>query len=131
MGDREPDTYTSSHANDRIGGHSDEYAHAPPPGDPTLTPGLTTTVTPTFTPTQTPTPEPSSGHIAFWSSRDGVWQIYVMNGDRSGQIDLANDRGQDYLSPPCSSDGNKFVFYTRINAPQQIHIMNSDGSGRI
>ena len=53
-----------------------------------------------------------------------------MDGGRSGQINLANDRGQDYLSPPYSSDGSKFVFYIRINAPQQIYITNSDGSER-
>ena len=57
------------------------------------TPVVAPTPTPFPTPLPTPTPTlaPGGGRIVFHSSRNGSWEIYVMNADGSGQTRLTHD----------------------------------------
>ena len=70
-----------------------------------------------------------NGKIAFRSSRDGNFQIYVVNADGSGQINLSNNPVGD-VDPNWSPDGLKIVFASRRDGIDQIYVMNADGSGQ-
>jgi ABC-type branched-subunit amino acid transport system substrate-binding protein len=69
------------------------------------------------------------GTIAFRSNRTGNNEIYVMNGDGSGLINLTNDPSDDDL-PAWSPDGTRVVFCTRRDGNYEIYAMNADGSGK-
>ena len=66
--------------------------------------------------------------VAFSSDRDGDWEIYVMNADGSGQINLTNEPSSDRL-PSCSPDGARIAFTSARDGNSEIYLMNADGSG--
>jgi Tol biopolymer transport system component len=97
------------------------------------TPPLIPTATARPMPTATPAPIPMgtiSGHILFISNRDGRYDIYVMNGDGSGLVNLTKDlpsRNQDSFGfPHWSPDGKKIAFGCDDS---YICVINADGSG--
>ena len=68
-----------------------------------------------------------NGKIAFWSTRDGNAEIYVMNGDGSAQTRLTNDPSFDAY-PKWSPDGSKIVFSSSRAGPLNIYTMDADGT---
>src|SRR5437762_300811 len=72
---------------------------------------------------------PPSTKIAFWSSRDGNAEIYVMNADGSGQTPL--HYGYYNAHPTWSPDGRKIAFASDQYAEVQIVVMNADGSDAV
>jgi TolB protein len=66
-------------------------------------------------------PELKNYRIACQSNRDGQWEIYVMNGDGSGQKRLTEDGG---FFAKWSPDGRKIAY----NHGEDIYLMNADGS---
>ena len=97
-----------------------------------------------------PTWSPNGTRIAFryWPDLDGSGyggtDVYVVNVDGSGLMNLTNSSGDSsYLSPAWSPDGNKIIFSTDRSpgaTPQvgsgtfkqkQIYIINPDGSGLV
>src|SRR5947209_8224741 len=72
----------------------------------------------------------TNGKIAFDSDRTGTEQIFVMNADGSGQINLSNNGFYD-TNPSWSPDGTKIAFYSSRTSFDQIFVMNADGSGQI
>ena len=78
-------------------------------------------------PTQpTPAQEP---HIAFYTDRDGNYEIYLTNTDGTGQTNLTNNAASDQI-PAWSPDGSKIAFEsTRDGSTSEIYVMNADGSG--
>jgi TolB protein len=67
----------------------------------------------------------ANGKIVFASDRDGNREIYVMNADGSGQVNMTNNLADDE-SPAWSADGAKIAFFRECD----IYVMNADGSGQ-
>jgi pSer/pThr/pTyr-binding forkhead associated (FHA) protein/tetratricopeptide (TPR) repeat protein len=74
-------------------------------------------------------PRPGDARIAFMSSRDGNWEIYVMNADGSGLKRLTNDAAHDGL-PVWSPDGKSLAFVSNSGGSWAVWVMNSDGTRR-
>ncbi len=67
--------------------------------------------------------------IAFVTDRDGNDdEIYVMNADGTGVINLTNSAGND-SEPDVSPDGTKLAFRTERDGADEIYVMNADGTG--
>ena len=74
-----------------------------------------------------PTWSPDGRHIAFVSSRDDNFDIYVMESDGSNQRRLTNHSGPDD-SPTWSPDGRYIAFRSRRDGNSGIYVMESDGT---
>ena len=74
----------------------------------------------------------AAGQIAFYSPSDngGVGDIYVMNADGSGQVNLTNNPAEDD-GPVWSPDGTKILFHTNRDGNPEVYVMNADGSGQM
>lgn len=68
-----------------------------------------------------------NGKIAFYSNRDGDFDIYAMNADGSGVTQLTNNPADEYL-PLWSPDGTRITF-GRCVAICDVVVINADGSG--
>jgi WD40 repeat protein len=69
---------------------------------------------------------PDGARIAFTSSRDGATDIWVVNADGSGAVNLTAS-GQTEGSPSWSPDGQWIAF----SRDWEIWIMNADGTGQV
>jgi Tol biopolymer transport system component len=75
--------------------------------------------------------------IAFVSSRDGDYAIYVMAADGSGERRLTDERGdistpagvQFQTDPAWSPDGTRIAFASARDGSFDIYVMNADGTG--
>ena len=65
--------------------------------------------------------------IAFTSTRDGNWEIYVMNPDGSGLRRMTNNTFTD-VHPAWSPDGSKLAFVSNRDGNNEIYVMSADGS---
>jgi TolB protein len=65
--------------------------------------------------------------IAFYSSRSGSPQIYLMNTDGSGLQRLTDNAAKD-RSPVISPDGTQIAFGSERDGVSRIYVMNVDGS---
>jgi TolB protein len=70
---------------------------------------------------------PDGKHIAFGSSRDGDFDLYVMNADGSGVRRLTRSPGLD-MRPAWSPDGRRIAFTSNRDGRYQVYVMNADGS---
>ncbi len=90
-----------------------------------------TKVPATSTPTSTPTPEPIACTVVFETDRDGNWEIYKVNVDGSGMVNLTNHPSVDF-APAYSPNGDQIAFVSTRNSGQEkgnfIYVMNADGS---
>jgi Tol biopolymer transport system component len=82
----------------------------------------------------------SSPDIAFVSSRDGDYAIYVMAADGGGERRLtdADEVGEGeqpivffQIDPAWSPDGSKIAFASGRSGTSDIYVMNADGTGTI
>jgi len=70
------------------------------------------------------------GHrIAFASSRDGNWEIYVINDDGTGRQRLTDNAADDGL-PTWSPDGKAIAFVSDQGGAWAVWSMSPDGSNR-
>ncbi len=65
--------------------------------------------------------------IAFISIRDAGYDIYVINLDGSGEINLTNHPADDWR-PAWSPDGRRIAFVSDRDGNWEIYVMNADGS---
>jgi Tol biopolymer transport system component len=73
---------------------------------------------------------PPGGRIAFESTRDGNREIYAMNADGTGQVNLTNNPAYD-ANPSWSPDGSKIAFVSDRDGNREIYAMNADGTGQV
>lgn len=76
-----------------------------------------------------PSISPDGKHIAFSSSRNGNYEIYVCRLDGSEPRRLTNSTGLD-IRPRWSPDGNRLVFTSNRDRNYEIYVMAADGSGQ-
>ena len=69
----------------------------------------------------------ASGRIAFTSKRDGDNEIYVMNADGSGVLQLTDNDSSDQ-GAAWSPDGRRIAFESHREGDWDIYVMNEDGS---
>jgi tetratricopeptide (TPR) repeat protein/pSer/pThr/pTyr-binding forkhead associated (FHA) protein len=74
-------------------------------------------------------PAAYGGRIAFMSTRDGNWELYIMNDDGSGVTRLTNNAANDGL-PTWSPDGRTIAFVSDQGGPWAIWAISPDGSNR-
>ncbi len=65
--------------------------------------------------------------VLFETTRDGDFEIYVMNPDGSQPINLTNDPDGDFHAV-WSSDGTKIAFVSTRDGNDEIYVMDADGS---
>jgi Tol biopolymer transport system component len=70
-----------------------------------------------------------NGNIAFHSTRDGDFEIFVMDsgGESLGITQLTSNTANDG-DPAWSANGTKMVFHSNRDGNFEIYVMNADGS---
>ncbi|MBI3460336.1 PD40 domain-containing protein, partial [Candidatus Acetothermia bacterium] len=76
-----------------------------------------------------PVLSPDGSKIAFASNRDGNQEIYLMNADGTGSVNLTQNKAEDFL-PAWSPDGSKIAFVSTRDQNDEIYVMNANGSGQ-
>lgn len=71
-----------------------------------------------------------NAQIAFESNRDGDFEIYVMNADGSGQVNLTMVPSADDIDPDWSPDGARIAFVRITDGDLNVYVMNADGTGQ-
>lgn len=67
--------------------------------------------------------------IAFTRTVNTNQEIYVMNSDGSGQVNLTNSVASD-SKPAWSPDNSKIAFVTQRDGQHEVYVMNADGSSQ-
>ncbi|HKI01847.1 MAG TPA: hypothetical protein VKK31_07710 [Thermoanaerobaculia bacterium] len=70
---------------------------------------------------------PDGKKIAFYSDRTGDYEIYVMNPDGTGVVQLTKTPGTDDM-PAWSPDGKRIAFISDRTGDNEVYLMNADGS---
>ena len=70
---------------------------------------------------------PETAKIVFTSRRDGNFEIYIMNLDGSGQINLTQHRAKD-TSPVWSPTGEQILFTSDRGGIEDLYLMDADGT---
>jgi TolB protein len=82
----------------------------------------------THTDTGEPFPSPDGKKILFESRVADHYQLFTMNPDSTGQMQLTHDP-TDHDLPSWSPDGKHIAFVSDRTGHQLIYVMNADGSG--
>lgn len=69
---------------------------------------------------------PTTAKIVFSSNRDGNWEIYLMNPDRSQQERLTQSSASDF-SPIWSPNGEQILFVSDRGGDHDLYVMDADG----
>ena len=72
---------------------------------------------------------PLYGKIAFYSNRDGNYEIYTMDSDGSNQTRLTFNEASDTW-PAWSPNGQQIVFDSERDGNREIYVMDADGSNQ-
>jgi TolB protein len=71
---------------------------------------------------------PDGAQIAFTSDGDGDFDIYVMNADGSGTVNVTPTSLHADTEADWSPDGQRFVFTSNRDGNGEIYVMNVDGT---
>lgn len=69
---------------------------------------------------------PTTPKIVFTSNRDGNAEIYIMNPDGSGQVNLTRHRAADF-DPVWSPTGEHILFVSNRSKTVDLYLMDADG----
>ena len=75
-----------------------------------------------------PSISPDGQRVVFMSRRSGNWDIYMINTDGSGLVQLTNDPADDGL-PTWSPDGRAIAFVSNRGGPWAVWAMTPRGTG--
>jgi Tol biopolymer transport system component len=75
-----------------------------------------------------PFPSPDGKKILFESLIAGHYELFTMNADGSGVVQLTHT-GTNHDTPSWSPDGRKIAFVSDRTGHEVISVMNADGSG--
>ena len=76
-----------------------------------------------------PDPSPDGKKIVYESAVAGTYEIFIMNIDATGQVQITNDK-ENHDNPVWSPDGKRIAFVSDKGAKAEvIALMNADGSG--
>ncbi|OAI52039.1 hypothetical protein AYO44_16770, partial [Planctomycetaceae bacterium SCGC AG-212-F19] len=75
-----------------------------------------------------PSFSPDGKQIVFGSSRDGDFEIYVMDADGNNTVRLTHSPGMD-VRPAWSPDGKRIAWVSNRDGQLEIYVMNADGTG--
>ncbi|HEY3021582.1 MAG TPA: DPP IV N-terminal domain-containing protein [Solirubrobacteraceae bacterium] len=129
-----PDGRRIAFTSDRDGDQEVYVMNADGTGEADLTnsPAITPSAAPgarTFGNDSAPAWSPDGTRIAFTSDRDGDDEIYAMNADGAGQVDLTDAPDAQDEAPAFSPDGKAIAFQSsQRDAGDGIYVMNADGS---
>jgi phospholipase C len=70
-----------------------------------------------------------NGLIAFASTRTGNNEVFAMNADGSGQVNLSNNSASD-SQPAWSPDGTRVAFTSNRTGNSEVFVMRSSGTGQ-
>lgn len=70
---------------------------------------------------------PAQGKILFSTDRDGNYEVYMMNPDGTGVVNMTHNEAPDYM-PRWSKDRSKIIFVSERDDNPEIYVMNADGS---
>ena len=73
---------------------------------------------------------PDSRQIAFISTRDGNEEVYIVNSDGTGSLNLSKNPGMDDV-PLWSPDGRKVAFVSNRTGHDEIYVMDTDGRHQV
>jgi dipeptidyl aminopeptidase/acylaminoacyl peptidase len=77
-----------------------------------------------------PVVSPDGARVAFASTREGAFDVYVMNLDGSGVLRLTSNDFYE-AEPSWSPDGSRIAFIAQAGAPSySVHVMDADGGNR-
>ncbi len=74
---------------------------------------------------------PDRRKIAFSATRDGVTEIYVVNADGTGEIQVTKNNGTANIAPGWSPDGRYLVFVSNRSGKNDIYYAAADGKGDV
>lgn len=69
---------------------------------------------------------PDGKHLAFGSSREGDFEIYIMDAGGSGVQRVTHSRGLD-MRPDWSPDGKRLAFTSNRDGNYEIYVIDTDG----
>jgi Tol biopolymer transport system component/DNA-binding CsgD family transcriptional regulator len=75
-------------------------------------------------------PSPDGSRMPFISAPDGNEELYVVNADGSGPINLSNSNPGAEHRGPWSPDSSRIAFLSDRDGNQEIYVVNADGSGQ-
>ncbi len=70
-----------------------------------------------------------NGKIVFVANNGGNFEVYSMNADGSGVVNMTNNASAD-VEPSWSGDGSKVSFTSLRDGNAEVYTMNADGSGQ-
>ncbi|MBN1963433.1 MAG: PD40 domain-containing protein [Anaerolineae bacterium] len=73
-------------------------------------------------------PPAPSGQIVFASNRDGDYDLYLVNSDGTGLVQVF-DTPNDEIEPAWSPDGSQIVFASDADGDFDLYTINADGTG--
>lgn len=73
---------------------------------------------------------PDGSMLAFTSQRDGNREIYVMNAEGTGLVNVTDDPGEDWFDG-WSPDSSRILFTSDRGGTKDIYVVNADGTGLV